>query len=153
MQVQLLYENATLPTQATLGSVGYDFYNLHDVVLPAFKGWPVKPLEIPINELPPGTKIQTGVAVSIPDGYVGLFRDRSSYGSREIIVGAGVIDPDYRGEVLVCLINLNTVRIKIPAGSKIVQMLVLPVYQQEVQQSDFLDTTDRGSKGFGSSGS
>lgn len=94
-------------------------------------------------------KIHTGVAIEIPEGHVGLIRDRSSLGSRGIIVSAGVIDSDYRGEVIVCLINLNPFDVWIDGA--IAQILVIPIYEWQPIVVAELSDTKRGGQGFGSS--
>lgn len=95
-------------------------------------------------------KFHTGIAVEIPPGYVGLIRDRSSLGSKGIVVSGGVIDSDYRGEILVCLTSLcydrnQTVRV----GDKIAQLVIVPCFQGEPTEVEALSETTRGTKGFG----
>ena len=90
--------------------------------------------------------------MEIPAGFVGLIRDRSSMGKRGITTLAGVVDAGYRGEVLVMLHNLNEESIEFEAGSKIAQMLILPVSTAPVVEVEELADSDRGERGFGSSG-
>jgi dUTP pyrophosphatase len=101
-----------------------------------------------VNVMP----VKTGIAIELPPCHVGLIRDRSSYGVRGIVVTAGVIDPDYRGEIIICLANLNPFEIILSAGAKVAQMLVMPTCCTAVEIVESLSTTDRGGGGFGSSG-
>ena len=98
------------------------------------------------------TGVATGVAMEIPPGHVGLIRDRSSMGKRGITTLAGVVDAGYRGEILVMLHNLNDEVIGFEAGSKIAQMLILPVSTIPVAEVTELGESVRGERGFGSSG-
>lgn len=159
MKFLKLDKRALSPTQSYDGAVGYDFYSIEEVVLPAFD-----PLALNESILVDDflkleryekytRKIKTGIAVELTVSHAGLFRDRSSYGSGGIIVTAGVIDPDYRGEVIICLLNLNDYTVIIPAGSKVAQMLVLPAATTPPQEVMSLSQTARGSNGFGSTGS
>lgn len=98
------------------------------------------------------SKIATGIAIEIPEGYFGLIRDRSSFGSRGIVVCGGVIDSDYRGEILVCLKMIGGVDHSIEKGDKIAQLIILPVPQYELVECEELSETKRGDGGFGSTG-
>lgn len=113
-------------------------------------------------------KIRTGIAVEIPQGYYGQIFDRSSMGAKGIHVHGGVIDGSYRGEIIVCLQNTNLYTYEddyksfkfddtpefydIKNGDKIAQMVILPVPELEVVEVEELSSSDRGEKGFGSSG-
>lgn len=137
--IKKLDENAKKPKVATEGSVGADLYSIEDIVLR-----PNKP------EL-----VGTGIAVKLPKGLEAQIRPRSSFGSEGIIVpnSPGTIDWDYRGEVKVCLMNLNDGTKRIREGDRIAQMVVntiVPVNGFDIV--DDLDDTDRGSGGFGSTG-
>lgn len=137
--VKKVVDHAVIPTRNNPTDAGIDLYSTMDV------------------ELKPGipTKIPTGIAMAIPDGHVGLICDRSGYGSKGIKAFGGVIDSGYRGEVQVVLANLATFErewFKLPAGSKIAQMLIIPIALPTPQLVDDLDITERGDKGFGSSG-
>lgn len=157
--VKKLNENAITPTKAHESDAGYDLYSPVDVVLE-----PGKP-----------TKIPTGIALKLSDklfhnheryvcgdcyedtpiicpNTVGLICDRSSMGSKGIKVMGGVCDSSYRGDVTVCLTNLTNQPYEIKSGDKIAQILFLPVLNPMIQEIDNLEETERGSKGFGSSG-
>lgn len=101
------------------------------------------------------TKFKTGVAVEIPPGYVGLIRDRSSLGAKGIVVSGGVIDSDYRGEILVCLTHVALPPVYVDqfhvinVGDKIAQLVVVPCFQGEPTGVEALSETTRGTKGFG----
>ena len=95
----------------------------------------------------------TGLASSIDEGYCVVLFDRSGMGAKKNIHRlAGVIDATYRGEWMVCLVNLSEKAHLIQSGDNIVQGLVLPVPQLSIIEVDSLDETIRGDKGFGSSG-
>ncbi|HUA99951.1 MAG TPA: hypothetical protein VMA34_16580 [Terracidiphilus sp.] len=162
IRVKLLHAEAHPPTVAHAGSdLGYDLYSVEDV------------------ELPPGVpvKVRTGIAVEGPPGWGFVLGDRSSMAARGVTYAGGRIDAGYRGEILVCLVNVNqptyTVRlirdaegciadvalertdasVLIRKGDKIAQMspfearTALPV---EVVEE--LSASERGGKGFGSTG-
>ena len=99
----------------------------------------------------------TGIALSIPEGWVGLITPRSGLGTRGLILanGTGVIDSSYRGEVMLPLWNRNDVgrAIEIDPYMKVAQLIVVPHYGPEyIEFVDELDDTDRGDNGFGSTG-
>lgn len=95
----------------------------------------------------------TGIAAKVPTGYAALLWDRSGMGAkRNIHRLAGVIDSSYTGEWLVSLINLSNEPQVIKAGDKIVQFIIQKEYKVFPQWVDSLEETERGSKGFGSSG-
>jgi dUTP pyrophosphatase len=100
-------------------------------------------------------KIPTGLLFEIPDGYYGQVLDKSSVGIRGVKSYAGVIDPDYRGELHVCLANHTDRQIEFPAGSKIAQIVFLKYNTFDIvsiDSSDQLSSTERGEGGFGSTG-
>jgi len=99
--------------------------------------------------------VSTGLYLQIPDGWVGLLRDRSSMAKARIYVFSGVIDAAYRGEVLVILANFGNEEFTIHQNDKVVQMVVVPHLSLEPEQVatiQDLGRTDRGEKGFGSTG-
>ncbi len=145
LKVKLLNEDARIPAKAHEGDAGYDLYSSHDTSI--FKSGVVS----------------TGVAVSIPRGYYGRVASRSGLSFREDVeVGAGVIDPNFSGEVKVKLYRhgFYTLRnrldgcshLKIKKGERIAQLIITPYASPEILVVDALDETDRGEKGFGSSG-
>lgn len=99
--------------------------------------------------------IPLGFAMSIPHGFEAQVRPRSGLASRSGITlpnAPGTIDSDYRGEVKVPLINHGSERFTVEPEMRIAQMVIAPVVQAEVVEVDSLDETDRGSGGFGSTG-
>ena len=101
--------------------------------------------------------IPTGIAIVIPDGYAGLVCARSGLASRQGLAPAnkvGVIDSDYRGELIVALHNHSDTCSMIQPGDRIAQLLIVPILSPEFVfvQKDEISGTDRGSGGFGSTG-
>ena len=96
-----------------------------------------------------------GLAVAVPEGHVGILAVRSSMGIRHGVSlsnGIGVIDSDYRGPLRVGLHNLRTEPYTVQPGDRIAQLLVLPVVRPEIELVDVLPETERGERGFGSTG-
>ena len=97
--------------------------------------------------------VPTGLKIQIPSGYVGLLWSRSGLSANHgIEVGAGCIDAGYRGEVKVVLYNHSDANYIVSAGDKVAQLLTIPVNTVPYVYSEELDSSDRGSSGFGSSG-
>ena len=139
-----LRENAILPTRGTALAAGVDLYAL----LPDGQESAAVP--------PQGKYLfPTGIAVEIPEGYVGLVFARSGIATKRQLAPAncvGVIDADYRGECTVALHNdTDEVRTVAP-GDRIAQLVILPFLAAEFSDADTLDETDRGAGGFGSTG-
>lgn len=139
MQIKFkkLNENATSPTYAFKFDAGMDLYCLENI------------------SVEPNQRVQigTGIAMEIPEGFVGLIWDKSglSHKSGLKTVG-GVVDSQYRGEIKVGMINLSNETYNFEAGQKIAQMLIQKVEQVDLIESDTLSETDRGEGGFGSTG-
>lgn len=129
-----------LPARAHPGDAGIDLYSTTDL------------------ELAPGRRqvVGTGIAVALPFGTVGLVHPRSGLAARaglSIVNAPGTIDAGYRGEIKVCLINLDPeAPIAISRGDRIAQLLVQKVELPEVVEVSELDDTERGGGGYGSSG-
>jgi dUTP pyrophosphatase len=126
-----------LPAYATDGSAGADLRAAQAVVLE------------------PGARaaVATGVRLQIPAGHVGLIWPRSGLAVRHgIDTLAGVIDSDYRGEVLVVLVNHGTEAVRIAAGDRVAQVLFQKVERARLVAADALDATGRDAGGFGSTG-
>ena len=129
--------NGTLPTRAHPEDAGLDIY--------ASKSVSYNPGEIIL--------VPTSVAIDIPKGTVGMVRDRSSMGKKGLKVTAGIIDAGYTGEVNVVLLNLSGKHGCIQKGDRIAQLLILPIALPEVIEVDeFTTHSERGGKGFGSTG-
>lgn len=135
-----LHENAVIPSYAHLTDAGADLVSVEDALLQ------------------PGHRllVATGIAIAIPRGFVGLVHPRSGLAVKNgvaLVNAPGTIDSGYRGEIKVCLVNLDpALPVELPAGSRIAQLVI-----QRVEFADFvevaeLDDSDRGSGGFGSTG-
>ena len=141
VNIKLLNEQAKIPTYGSSFSAGADFYACLDrevVVLP--------------NET---VMIPTGVAMEIPDGYVGLVYARSGLALKMGLAPAnkvGVIDSDYRGEIMVALYNHSDVERKVLPGERIAQIVITPYVKASFSVVSSLDDTKRGTGGFGSTG-
>ena len=97
--------------------------------------------------------INTKVSVQLPEGYEAQVRGRSGLNaSHGIVVPTGTIDADYRGEICVVVYNLSREAYNIHAGDRIAQLVISPVIQADWQEVKSLDQTERGVKGFGSTG-
>lgn len=134
---QLLTPEATVPTRGSEDAAGFDLYST-----------------VP-RRLHPGQRqvIPTGLKCSMPAGYVGLIWPRSGMAVKHgADVLAGVVDADYRGEVMVALVNHGERNIDISPGDRVAQMLVQTVALDSEVVPD-LDETGRGDGGFGSTGS
>ena len=139
--VKKLDERAVLPTYGSEFAAGADLYAVTDG---------------DVEILPNETKlIKTGLALEIPHGYAGLIYARSGLASKRGLAPAnkvGVVDADYRGEVMVALHNHSNLPQKISAGERIAQLVVAPFLKAEFTAVDELSDTVRGEGGFGSTG-
>lgn len=137
-----LAPGATAPKQATPGSAGYDLHaHIEDNI----------PFAITHKKT---QTIHTGVSVAIPEGYVGLITPRSSLGKRGLALAntVGVIDSDYRGEILLVVTNHSEKPVNVRQGDRIAQLLLVPVFNPALEVVDELPGTVRGLGGFGSTG-
>jgi dUTP pyrophosphatase len=109
-----------------------------------------------VEILPGETKlIKTGLALEIPEGYAGLIYARSGLASKRGLAPAnkvGVVDPDYRGEVMVALHNHSALPQTVADGERIAQLVITPFLRVEFEESEALSDTERGEGGFGSTG-
>lgn len=99
--------------------------------------------------------VPTGLAVALPAGYEGQVRPRSGLALRHgitVLNSPGTIDPDYRGEIQVLLVNLGSEPFVVRRGDRIAQLVVCPVARAELDLRVELDLTDRGAGGYGSTG-
>lgn len=139
--IQKLDERATLPTRGSASAAGYDLYALTE-----------EPVTIRPHE---AAFIHTGLAVAIPEGYFGAVYARSGLASREGLRPAnavGVIDSDYRGELMVSLRNDSEETRTITPGERIAQLVIEKYEPVEFIPTETLDETARGTGGFGSTG-
>lgn len=129
-----------MPKRAHRGDAGVDLYAAEDAAIA------------------PGHRVLvgTGVAIALPLGTVGLIHPRSGRALREglsVVNTPGTIDCDYRGEIKVCLINLDpSQEIQITRGERIAQLLVQRVELPEFVEVEELSSTERGADGYGSTG-
>lgn len=99
------------------------------------------------------TLLSTGLILEIPEGYVGLVWDKSGLAIKEgLKTLGGVIDSTYRGEVMVGIVNLSKKKYTFEKGDKIAQMLIQKVEEVDFEEVDEVQSSERGSKGFGSTG-
>lgn len=142
VSVKLLDPRAKLPAYGSPDAAGADLYALTDG---------------PVAIAPGQTAlVHTGLALAIPKGYVGLVCARSGLATKEGLAPAnkvGVIDADYRGELMVSLYNQSKVDRVIESGDRIAQLVITPYLTAQFSQTDNLDDTQRGAGGFGSTGS
>ena len=137
LKVQKLDPSAKLPSYAYEGDAGMDLFSLEDVQISA------------------GEKvaIRTGLRFAIPRGYAGFVWDKSGLAVKHHLkTMAGVLDSNYRGELLVVLTNLGKETYDVDKGSKIAQLVIKPVASTGIEEGEIVDETDRGEGGFGSSG-
>lgn len=116
-------------------------------------GYDIKSAEA--ASLLPGERalLSTGLRVAVPRGYAGIIKSRSGLAVRQgLEAGAGVIDSGYRGQVCVLVHNLSAATVQVNRGDRIAQMCIVRLHDGACQQVDDLDSTDRGTDGFGSTG-
>lgn len=136
-----LRTNAQAPVYQTAGSAGAD---LHACI--------ESELEIDVGQT---VLVPTGISIELPEGTAGFIMARSGLATKKGLAPAnkvGVIDADYRGEIIVALLNHSTYSQRIAPGERIAQLLIMPVFQVDFIESALLNDTQRGSGGFGSTG-
>jgi dUTP diphosphatase len=137
--IRRLRADAVLPQQAYAGDAGMDLASCERVVLA------------------PGERatVPTGLAVEIPDGYAGFVQPRSGLAARHgigVVNSPGLIDPGYRGEIAVVLLNTDAREpFTVEPGMRIAQLVIAPVAAVRLIEVDELATSSRGERGFGSS--
>lgn len=141
IRIKLLRDDAQIPTYGSAQAAGADLYACIDKTV----------------EIAPGESvwIPTGVAMELPEGYVGLIYARSSMGVKRGLAPAnkvGVIDSDYRGEIRVVLYNHSKQQQSVEPNERIAQMVITPVITPGFCVVDELEDTQRSDKGFGSTG-
>ncbi len=137
VKVKKLDPEAIMPSYAHSGDAGLDIFSNENVTL------------VPGQ----ATKVKTGVAFEIPDGFVGLMWDKSGLSMNHSIKSlGGVIDSGYRGEITCGFINLGKENYTIERGNKVNQMLIQKIERVEIVETDELSNTSRGVGGFGSTG-
>ena len=141
VRYQKLDSRAVQPKYGSADAAGADLYAVMDVPL----------------TLQPGETalVHTGLAVEIPAGFVGLVCARSGLATKRGLAPAnkvGVIDADYRGEIMVALHNHSAEAQNIDHGERIAQLVLVPYLTAAYEQADDLSDTQRGAGGFGSTG-
>jgi len=138
LRIKKLDHRSILPTRGTAQSAGLDLYS-------------IKKHTISGNSI---ITINTGLSFEIPDGYVGIIKERSGFAlQNRVIIKGGVIDSDYRGEIKIIAENVSDYPIILDAGTSIAQILILelpPVVAVNVDADEELSDTERGVAGFGS---
>ena len=140
VKIKKLSEKAVIPTYGSPYSAGADLYSAMDEIT-------IAPGETVL--------VKTGLALELPIGYAGLIYARSGLASKRGLAPAnkvGVVDCDYRGEVMVALHNHSNVPQTVAAGERIAQLVIAPYIVADFEETDELSDTVRGEGGFGSTG-
>lgn len=139
IQIKRLRDTAVIPTKGSEKAAGYDLY--------ATANYDIAPHST--------VKVGTGISIALPDNSFGAIFARSGLATKKGLRPAncvGVCDSDYRGEYIVPLHNDTDEMMSIEAGERIAQLIVMPFIPVEFEEVDELDETERGNKGFGSTG-
>lgn len=137
LEFKKLHPSAKLPARGSRFAAGLDLSSIEDQTIRAHER----------------AIVRTGLAVAVPHGFYGRIAPRSGLATRHgLDVLAGVIDSDYRGEILCALINHGDEPIEITAGMRVVQLLIEAIATPEPCWSEDLNETTRGEGGFGSTG-
>ena len=141
INIKRLCDNAVIPTYGSPYSAGADLYAA---------------IESSVSVMPGETVLfKTGIAMEIPTGYVGLVFARSGLATKRGLAPAnkvGVIDSDYRGEIMVALHNHSSISQVVEPGERIAQISIVPFLSAEFEEVDILSETERADGGFGSTG-
>ena len=141
VNIKKIKPTATVPTYGSANAAGADLYACIDDSLTINPGETIL--------------VPTGLAVALPEGYAGLIYARSGLASKKGLAPAnkvGVIDSDYRGEVMVALHNHSNVPATIEPNERVAQLVITPYIAALYNVVDELDETERGEGGFGSTG-
>lgn len=141
IKVKKLDERAVLPTYGSDFAAGADLYAVADGDIT------IAPAETVL--------VHTGLSMEIPEGYAGLIYARSGLASKKGLAPAnkvGVVDADYRGEIMVALHNHSNTAQTISGGERIAQLVITPFLCASYEETDELSDTVRGAGGFGSTG-
>ncbi len=138
LYIKKLYTNSIIPTKGSIEAAGYDLYARFDT------------LNL-IIEPHTSVLVSTGVAMKIPYGYYGRIAPRSGFSVKTgLVVNAGVIDSDYRGEIKILFQNHSDKYIAINNGEKVAQIIIERIAHCNIVEVEDLDNTARGTNGFGS---
>lgn len=136
IRIKRLDPRAVLPRRAHPEDAGMDLHLLETVEIAAGGG----------------IRVRTGIAMEIAVGFVGMVADRSSLAAKGLKTAGGIIDAGYRGEIHIVLRNLTAESVRLEAGDRVAQLLILPVALPVIQEVAELSETTRASGGFGSTG-
>lgn len=137
IKIKKNHKDAIIPRYVRENDAAMDLYSIEDY------------------ELKPGERklFKTGISMEFPPGNVMLIKDRSGLAVKQgITTMAGVIDPDYRGDYGVVLLNTSQETVKIEKGERIAQMILLPIIHADIEEVKELTDSERKEDGFGSSG-
>lgn len=140
LKIKKLSDNAVIPSYGSASAAGADLYSAEEEIV-------IKAGETKL--------VHTGLAMEIPEGYVGLIYARSGIATKRGLAPAnkvGVIDSDYRGEIMVSIYNHSSETQTIAAGERVAQIVITPYLTVNFVETEELDDTERGSGGFGSTG-
>ncbi|KNE20747.1 dUTP diphosphatase [Virgibacillus pantothenticus] len=139
LKIKLIHEEAKLPFRANDGDAGLDLFSIEEKIIKSGKA-----------EL-----VRTGIKIELPKGTEAQVRPRSGLALKHsvtVLNSPGTIDEGYRGEIKVILINHGKEDVTIEKHMRIAQMIIAPVLQVKLEQTDNLSNTARDKNGFGSSG-
>ena len=137
LKIKLVNNRAKIPTRGSRDAAGFDLYSVEEKIL--------KPGE--------RATVDFGLQIELPRGYFGQICGRSGLARNSgIITGGGIIDNDYRGNIMVILINTSNEAMKIEIGSRVAQLLCVPYLIPVIEEVTSLSCTERNDSGFGSSG-
>lgn len=134
MKVKL--NGGMIPTRAHSSDAGYDLYSTESVTIAPGESY----------------TFDTGVCMEIPWGFAGFIKSKSGLNVRHGLTSEGVIDSGYNGSIRVKLYNHGTETYHVNRGDKISQIVIIPIYTPKLEVVESLDETERGDKGFGSTG-
>lgn len=138
LRVALINPAAKLPSYGTFGSVGLDLQTMQDIML------------APGESL----RVKTGVAIDLLDGHEAQLRPRSGVSGKGALIHFGTVDTDYTGELMLNITNVGKQSYEASNGERIAQMVIARAIRVSVEQVDYatFKKTERGDKGFGSTG-
>lgn len=138
VKIKKLHPAARMPTRGTSGAGGLDLYAVKDMML--------------LEDTP--TKVPTGIAIEIPAGHAGFIMTRSSTTLKGVHISQTLIDSDYRGELFITATKYcgDSDHFNVFTGNRIAQLYVIPLPELELEWSDELSETERGTGGYGSTG-
>lgn len=139
--IKIINANATIPTKGSADAAGYDLYAATDTKIM------IKPHTT--------VKVDTGIAVALPEGTFGGIFARSGIATKRGLRpanGVGIIDSDYRGNIIVALHNDTDIVQYIEPKERIAQLIIIPYIDIKFEKKEKLSSTERGTGGFGSSG-